>query len=73
MDKVKCCDSPSCGPLIYKTAMALSCYSLRTVYMKKGCDKVYPTKRDHPEAAAQAYNKFKTCSKLAAECLACQR
>ncbi|MDR1529640.1 MAG: RHS repeat protein [Burkholderiales bacterium] len=70
-DAVHCCIDPNCSLLRFNTALACACYTLRDLYIQRGCDKVFPTRKDHPEPRNQALNKYVNCQKALAKCLSC--
>jgi len=70
-DVVKCCDRPNCAYLALKTASVFTCMSLRYMYMKQGCDRVIPTRANHPKAAAEASSKWRDCQAKLFQCLWC--
>jgi RHS repeat-associated protein len=57
------CQGTTCAVVTAQVAAAALCYNLRMGYVRMGCDKVFPTRRDHPGAAAQAKRAWDNCEK----------
>jgi RHS repeat-associated protein len=73
--KIMCgigCNGTTCPIVTAQVAAAALCFQLRTLYISSGCDRVIPTTRDHPGAAAQAKRAWENCAaKMARVCNSC--
>jgi RHS repeat-associated protein len=55
------CRGTDCITVTLQARAANLCHSLRALYVNAGCDAVFPTRRDHPAAVAQALRAAQNC------------
>jgi len=62
------CNGAVCGEMQYRMKQARKCYTLRDLYLRRGCDEVIPTDRDHPGERNNALEKYKNCQEKYEKC-----
>jgi len=68
-DHLQCdCSEAMCGEIKYRMNQARKCYSLRDLYLRRGCDEIIPTKANHPATRDNALKKYMNCQDKYAEC-----
>lgn len=65
------CQGTTCEVVTAQATVAQMCFQLRVGYIAMGCDKVIPTSRDHPGAAAQAKRAWQNCETRRAQICSC--